>query len=200
MASPEFSRETLPSRVAGSPRASRSPKGSVSSSPPDLFGKPSGDTPLSPDSKQLSGVDGDIKEAFGERKEEPEDEDEAIGSLHKNDTHEVDLEALELQVNQMRESLRASETQTPNQVNLTNGHADAKQGFKRPLFRGDSDRTDTDTDDEELHMRVGERNYSSRTQMTDDESYIQTDDDESNLRTDDEDIEWRETMQRWANR
>lgn len=36
--------------------------------------------------------------------------------------------------------------------------------------------------------------------MTDDESYIQTDDDEGNLRTDDEDMEWRETMQRWANR
>jgi len=42
--------------------------------------------------------------------------------------------------------------------------------------------------------------FSCLLQMTDDESYIQTDDDEGNLRTDDEDIEWRETMQRWANR
>lgn len=48
---------------AGSPRTARSPKSSASS---DVFPK-TPDTPLSPDSKQLSGVDGDIKEAFGDR-------------------------------------------------------------------------------------------------------------------------------------
>lgn len=35
---------------------------------------------------------------------------------------------------------------------------------------------------------------------TDDESYIQTDDDEGNFRTDDEELEWQESMKRWANR
>lgn len=73
----------------------------------------------------------------------------------------MDLEALEFQVNQMRESLRASESQASSK--LANGHAEPKQGFKRPLRRGDSDRTDTDTDDDELHLRVG--NYSSRNQV-----------------------------------
>lgn len=94
-------------------------------------------------------------------------------NLQKNDTDEVDLEALEYQVNQMRESLRANEHQVPNQVNLTNGHGDqGRHGFRRPLRRGDSDRTDTDTDDDELHGRVG--NYSSRNQVND---YDDDDDD-----------------------
>ena len=35
---------------------------------------------------------------------------------------------------------------------------------------------------------------------TDDESYIQTDDDEGAIRTDDEELEWQESMKRWANR
>jgi hypothetical protein len=100
---------------------------------------------------------------------EDEDDDSNIDLKTRNGTPEVDLEVLEYQVNQMRESLRASEAQAPKQDNLTNGHGDIINGQrkvpKRPLRRGDSDRTDTDTDDDDVHMRTGEHKYSSRTQV-----------------------------------
>jgi len=93
-----------------------------------------------------------------------EDEDENMTNLQNNNTEDVDLEALEHQVNQMRESLRASENQVPHQVNLTNGHSEpGRIGLRRPMRRGDSG--ETDTDDDELHMRVG--NYASRNQVRD---------------------------------
>lgn len=89
--------------------------------------------------------------------------------MPRNGTPEVDLDVLEYQVNQMRESLRASEAQAPNNGSLANGRGDLLNGqrkvHKRPLRRGDSDRTDTDTDDDDLHMRTGELKYSSRTQV-----------------------------------
>ncbi|XP_032220916.1 dystrobrevin beta isoform X2 [Nematostella vectensis] len=221
---------------AGSPRVARSPKAQhIAASPaPGLFSKASTPqtpgTPMSPDSSKLSGVDGDIKQAFGDQagspsltrnlrqdlllaadsvtnamsslvKELNSDEDSVTIVLPKpNDPSGLDLDALEQQVTQMRHSLRGGEPSSA--ANLTNGTTNGvnKNSGKRALRRGDSDRTDTDTDDDEAHLRANEPKYSSRTQMTDDESYIQTDDDEGTLRTDDEDMEWQEAMKRWAHR
>lgn len=136
-------------------------------------------------------------------------------------TNNADLEALELQVNQIRQSLGATEDVGQGHVNLTNGdvimadvsdkvisHGPDRRGGPGRLVlgkpgsrRNDSERTDTDTDDDEMLMRNGDYKYSSgRIPMTDDESYIQTDDDEGTVRTDDEDQEWQDAMRRWANR
>ena len=128
---------------------------------------------------------------------------------------DTDLDELEQQVNQIRESLGAQEAQSRNDRNLPNGdfvmtepsakvisHGRDRNG-KLPKTRAPrraGSEGDTDTDDDDPYTRNRDFKGSSRTQMTDDESYIQTDDDEGTLRTDDEDMEWQESMKRLANR
>lgn len=138
-----------------------------------------------------------------------EDEDEAVNFPNGN-TDDTDLEALEQQVNQIRESLESQEARENS--NLTNGdivmtepsekvilHGPSRSG-KTPKGRRAGSEGDTDTDDDDLNARKGDYKTSSRSQMTDDESYIQTDDDEGTQRTDDEDMEWQESIKRWVNR
>lgn len=78
-------------------------------------------------------------------------------------------------------------------------HGPSRSG-KNPTGRRAGSEGDTDTSDDDSHARRGDYKSSSRTQMTDDESYIQTDDDEGAVRTDDEDMEWQEAIKRWVNR
>ncbi|XP_022783501.1 dystrobrevin beta-like isoform X1 [Stylophora pistillata] len=227
---------------AGSPRAPRSPKAQRMEDPgsPLDFGR----SPLSSSAEEpglrsepppLSGVDGDIKQAFGDRATgrnlrddlllaadnvtsamsslvrelNSEDEDEAVNFANGN-TDGTDLEALEQQVNQIRESLESQEAR--GNSNLTNGdivmtepsekvilHGPSRSG-KTPKGRRTGSEGDTDTDDDDLNVRRGDYKTSSRSQMTDDESYIQTDEDEGTQRTDDEDMEWQESIKRWVNR
>ena len=138
-----------------------------------------------------------------------EDEDEGANFPNGN-TDDTDLEALEQQVNQIRESLESQEERANS--NLTNGdivmtvpsekvviHGPSKSG-KSPKGRRAGSDLDTDTDDDDPNARRSDNKYSSRGQMTDDESYIQTDDDEGTVRTDDEDMEWQESIKRWVNR
>lgn len=138
-----------------------------------------------------------------------EDEDDAVVSAHfpNGNTNDTDLDALEQQVNQIRRSLETHDDR--GNTSLSNGdvvmtepsekvisHGPSRNG-KNPKGRRAGSEGDTDTDDDDSHAR---RDYksSSRTQMTDDESYIQTDDD--TVRTDDEDMEWQEAIKRWVNR
>lgn len=120
------------------------------------------------------------------------------------------MEALEQQVNQIRESLESEEGRANS--NMTNGdivmtepsekvilHGPSRSG-KSPKGRRAGSEGDTDTDDDDVNARRGDYKTSSRSQMTDDESYIQTDDDEGTQRTDDEDMEWQESIKRWVNR
>lgn len=125
-------------------------------------------------------------------------------------TDDTDLEALEQQVNQIRESLESQEARENS--NLTNGDIVMTEPSEKVILHGPSrsEKTpkgrragsegDTDTDDDDLNARKGDYKTSSRSQMTDDESYIQTDDDEGTQRTDDEDMEWQESIKRWVNR
>lgn len=231
---------------AGSPRTPRSPKAQRMEDSPsrDIFGKPpvapvNAEPTLnsSPAHAPLSGVDGDIKQAFGDRsagrnlrddllmaadnvtsamsslvKElNSEDEDDGVNDrsyLSNGKTNDTDLDALEQQVNQIRQSLESQEERA--KTGLSNGditmtgpsekvisHGPSRNG-KNP--KGRRAGSDTDTDDDDTLKRRGDNKSSSRTQMTDDESYIQTDDDEGTLRTDDEDMEWQEAIKRWVNR
>lgn len=136
-----------------------------------------------------------------------EDEDE-IPTFPNGNTDDTDLEALEQQVNQIRESLESHEERANS--NLTNGdiimtepsekvilHGASRSG-KSPKGRRTGSDLDTDTDEDDSNARRGDYKNSSRAQTTDDESYIQTDDD--TVRTDDEDMEWQESIKRWVNR
>ena len=138
----------------------------------------------------------------------PEDEDDLAVSSHfpngnKNDT---DLDALEQQVNQIRQSLESHEDRA--NTGLSNGDVIMTEPSEKVISHGPGrsgkspkgPEVDTDTDDDDSHRdaRRGDYKSSSRTQMTDDESYIQTDDD--TVRTDDEDMEWQEAIKRWVNR
>ena len=133
------------------------------------------------------------------------------------DSDTADLEALERQVNQIRQSLGTDDDMQQGHVNgdvaipdvstkvISHGREKKAPTGKLGLGRSrrpDGERTDPDTDDDEIFMRNGNYNYKFpvRTPMTDDESYIQTDDDEGTGRTDDEDQEWQDSMRRWANR
>lgn len=141
-----------------------------------------------------------------------EDEDDLAVSSHfsNGNTNGTDLDALEQQVNQIRQSLESHEDRA--NTGLSNGdvimtelsekvisHGPSRSG-KSPKVRLAGSEVDTDTDDDDSHRdaRRGDYKSSSRTQMTDDESYIQTDDD--TVRTDDEDMEWQEAIKRWVNR
>ena len=136
-----------------------------------------------------------------------EDEDE-ITNFPNGNTDDTDLEALEQQVNQIRESLESHEERANS--SLTNGdivmtepsekviiHGASRNG-KSPKSRRAGSDLDTDTDEDDSNARRGDYKNSSRAQTTDDESYIQTDDD--TVRTDDEDMEWQESIKRWVNR
>lgn len=140
-----------------------------------------------------------------------EDEDDGVNDrsyLSNGKANDTDLDALEQQVNQIRQSLESQEERA--KTGLSNGdvtmtgpsekvisHGLSKNG-KNP--KGRRAGSDTDTDDDDTLKRRRDNKSSSRTQMTDDESYIQTDDDEGTLRTDDEDMEWQEAIKRWVNR
>ncbi|XP_015776507.1 PREDICTED: dystrobrevin beta-like [Acropora digitifera] len=230
---------------AGSPRTQRSPKTQrmAESSARDIFGSsppaPSNIEPsLSSNPSSLSGVDGDIKEAFGDRSagrnlrddlllaadsvtsamsslvkelnSEDEDDMEVSSRFANGKTNDTDLDVLEQQVNQIRQSLESHDERAntsfangdvtmtePSQKIISHGPRRGGKGPKgrRVVSEGD---TDTDDDDSQREVRRGDYKSSSRTQMTDDESYIQTDDD--TIRTDDEDMEWQEAIKRWVNR
>lgn len=142
----------------------------------------------------------------------PEDEDDLKAGSHfaNGSTNDTDLDALEQQVNQIRRSLEYQD----DAVNGTLSNGDVvmtepsekvishgpSRGGKNTKGRQAGSEVDTDTDDDDSHRdaRRGDHKSSSRTQMTDDESYIQTDDD--TIRTDDEDMEWQESIKRWVNR
>ncbi|XP_068700001.1 dystrobrevin beta-like isoform X2 [Montipora foliosa] len=229
---------------AGSPRTQRSPKAQRMAESPtgDIFGK----SPVAPliveptlssNPPPLSGVDGDIKEAFGDRavgrnlrddlllaadnvtsamsslvkelNSEDEDDLEVNSPFSNGKTNDTDLDVLEQQVNQIRQSLESHDEEAS--ANFSNGDVVMAEPSQKVITHGPSrngkntknrrvgSEGDTDTDDDDSHRDV-RRDYksSSRTQMTDDESYIQTDDD--TLRTDDEDMEWQEAIKRWVNR
>lgn len=229
---------------AGSPRTQRSPKAQRMAESPtgDIFGKspvaPSVVEPtLSSNPPPLSGVDGDIKEAFGDRavgrnlrddlllaadnvtsamsslvkelNSEDEDDLEVNSPFSNGKTNDTDLDVLEQQVNHIRQSLESHDEEAS--ANFSNGDVVMAEPSQKVITHGPSrngkntknrrvgSEGDTDTDDDDSHRDV-RRDYknSSRTQMTDDESYIQTDDD--TLRTDDEDMEWQEAIKRWVNR
>ncbi|CAH3107802.1 unnamed protein product [Porites lobata] len=231
---------------AGSPRTPRSPKAQRMEDSPsrDIFGKP----PVAPVNTEptlnsspthapLSGVDGDIKQAFGDhsagrnlrddllmaadnvtsamsslvKELNSEDEDDGVNDrsyLSNGKTNDTDLDALEQQVNQIRQSLESQEERA--KTGLSNGDVTMTGPSEKVISHGPSRNgknpkgrragSDTDTDDDDTLKRRGDNKSSSRTQMTDDESYIQTDDDEGTLRTDDEDMEWQEAIKRWVNR
>lgn len=136
-----------------------------------------------------------------------EDEDE-ITNFPNGNTDDTDLEALEQQVNQIRESLESHEERANS--SLTNGDIvmtepsekviirGANRSGKSPKGRRAGSDLDTDTDEDDSNARRGDNKNSSRAQTTDDESYIQTDDD--TVRTDEEDMEWQESIKRWVNR
>lgn len=230
---------------AGSPRTQRSPKTQrmAESSARDIFGSsppapPNIEPSLSSNPSSLSGVDGDIKEAFGDRSagrnlrddlllaadsvtsamsslvkelnSEDEDDMEVSSRFANGKTNDTDLDVLEQQVNQIRQSLESHDERTntsfangdvtmtePSQKIISHGPS---RGGRGPRGRRVGSEGDTDTDDDDSHREVRRGDYksSSRTQMTDDESYIQTDDD--TIRTDDEDMEWQEAIKRWVNR
>ena len=141
-----------------------------------------------------------------------EDEDDLAVSSHfsNGNTNDTDLDALEQQVNQIRQSLDSQEDMT--NTGLSNGDVIMTEPSEKVISHGPNSsekspkvhragsEADTDTDDDDSHRdaRRGDYKSSSRTQMTDDESYIQTDDD--TVRTDDEDMEWQEAIKRWVNR
>ena len=136
-----------------------------------------------------------------------EDEDE-ITNFPNGNTDDTDLEALEQQVNQIRESLESHEERANS--SLTNGDIVMTEPSEKVIIRGASrsgkspkgrragSDLDTDTDEDDSNARRGDNKNSSRAQTTDDESYIQTDDD--TVRTDEEDMEWQESIKRWVNR
>lgn len=141
---------------------------------------------------------------------EDEDDMEVSSRFGNGKTNGTDLDVLEQQVNQIRQSLeshdeRANTSFANGDVTMTEpsqkiiSHVPSRGG-KGPKGRRVGSEGDTDTDDDDSHREVRRGDYksSSRTQMTDDESYIQTDDD--TIRTDDEDMEWQEAIKRWVNR
>ena len=140
-----------------------------------------------------------------------EDEDDGVNDrsyLSNGKANDTDLDALEQQVNQIRQSLESQEERV--KTGLSNGDVTMTGPSEKVISHGPSRNgknpkgrragSDTDTDDDDTLKRRGDNKSSSRTQMTDDESYIQTDDDEGTLRTDDEDMEWQEAIKRWVNR
>lgn len=102
------------------------------------------------------------------------------------------MRTLELEVNKMTESLELDKRiRREASNNLTNGDV-TTSGPAAVIVHAPYKKPKHQTDSFDSLPRGGH--------VTDDESYIQTDDDEGAMRTDDEELEWQESMKRWANR